>query len=374
MSADTTALPEDTITAPGVVEQPIAPAQPETPSKPPKPPKDQRPPKAPKEPKAPKQPKQPKPPKGERQPQPPRGERPPKPPRRPPEPPKPPIVLTKRETAIRGVIAILAALLIGFIVNLMLISPLQYLAQQQQLTDTFRVQLAEGVAPVSEGDINDILLADGVPVALLDAPSIGLTTVIVEGTSSGVTMAGPGHRRDTALPGQTGVSVIMGRASAYGGPFGNIQDLQPKDTFTITTGQGEHVFEVMGLRYAGDPSPPAIRAGQSRVVLETARGLPYAPSGVVRVDAQLVGEAVPNGIRQTNFATLPPEDRSLATDTTTVWALVFALQVLIVAEIGLLWAVRRIGPRQAWAVFLPIVLLTGLVITDQVMRLLPNLL
>ena len=69
-----------------------------------------------------------------------------------------------------------------------------------------------------------------------------------------------------------------------------------------------------------------------------------------------------------------PEDKSLATDTTTVWALVFALQVLIVAEIALIWSVRRVGTRQAWTVFLPVVLLTGLIITDQVMRLLPNLL
>ncbi|MGK0741359.1 sortase [Leucobacter sp. Z1108] len=300
--------------------------------------------------------------------------RPPKPPRRPPEPPKPPIELSRRETILRSVIAIIAIMLLSFGINLLLFSHVQYLSHQQQLTDHFRAQLAEGVAPVSEGDVDDVLLPDGAPVAVLTIPSIGLRTVVVEGTSSGDLMMGPGHRRDTALPGQAGVSVIMGRASAYGAPFSRIQDLQPGDTFTATTGQGEHTFEVMGLRYAGDPSPAPITAGESRIVLETARGLPYAPTGVARIDARLVGEALPNGARQTNFMTLPPEDTSLATDTTTVWALVFALQVLIVAEIALIWSVRRVGTRQAWTVFLPVVLLTGLIITDQVMRLLPNLL
>lgn len=298
----------------------------------------------------------------------------PKPPRRLPTPKKPPIALSQRQTIIRGIIAIGAVLLLGFTLNLMVLSHLQNFSAQQQLSDAFRMQLAEGIAPVSEGDFEDVLLADGAPVAVLTIPSIGLNTVVVEGTSSGNTMNGPGHRRDTALPGQVGTSVIMGRFSAYGGPFSRIQDLQPGDKFTVVTGQGESAFTVMGLRYAGDPSPPRLQVGQSRIVLETARGLPYAPAGVVRVDAELVGDAYPAGVRQTNFATLPPEDTALGTDTSTVWALVFALQVLVVAEIGLVWAVRRIGPRQAWTVFLPVVLLTGLVVTDQVVRLLPNLL
>lgn len=331
-------------------------------------------PKSPKQPKAPREPKAPKPPKEPGGSYPPRPPKAPKPPRRPPEPPKPPIELSRRETILRSVIAIIAIMLLSFGINLLLFSHVQYLSHQQQLTDHFRAQLAEGVAPVSEGDVDDVLLPDGAPVAVLTIPSIGLRTVVVEGTSSGDLMMGPGHRRDTALPGQAGVSVIMGRASAYGAPFSRIQDLQPGDTFTATTGQGEHTFEVMGLRYAGDPSPAPITAGESRIVLETARGLPYAPTGVARIDARLVGEALPNGARQTNFMTLPPEDTSLATDTTTVWALVFALQVLIVAEIALIWSVRRVGTRQAWTVFLPVVLLTGLIITDQVMRLLPNLL
>ena len=315
--------PEQTLPA---TLPPRAPEAPEAPlGPPPKPPRSAKPPKAPKQPQAPKAPKEPKrprterppkPPKGERPPQPPYRERPPKPPRRPPGPEKPPIVLTQRETLIRSLIAVLAIMLLSFVLNLMLVSHIQYQASQQQLLDHFKAQLAAGVAPVSEGDVDDVLLADGVPVALLSAPSIGLETVVVEGTSSGDTMKGPGHRRDTALPGQSGVTVIMGRASAYGGPFGKLPDLQAGDLITVITGQGEHTYEVMGLRYAGDPAPPPITAGNSRMVLETARGIPYAPAGSMYIDARLTSEIQPNGARQTNYFTLPPEDKSLATDTT----------------------------------------------------------
>lgn len=283
-------------------------------------------------------------------------------------------MLTPKERLIRGGVALAAALLIGFILNLTLVSQLQYAASQQQLRDHFSAQLADGVAPVSEGDLNGVLLDDGVPVAQLQLPSIGLDAVVVEGSSSAVTTTGPGHRRDTALPGQAGTSVIIGRAAAFGGPFSRIQELQPGDTFTVTTGQGEHTFEVMGLRYAGDPSPPRLKPGESRVVLESARGLPFTPTGVARVDARLVGDAVPTGARQTSFASLPPEAKAMSTDTTSVWALVFGLQALVVAELALMWALQRIGPRHTWTVFVPILLLIGLIVTAQIVSLLPNVL
>ncbi len=293
---------------------------------------------------------------------------------KPAKPARPPIRLTMREQAVRGIMAIAAALMIGFTLNLAVFSHVQYLSSQQKLRNDFQAQLAEGVAPVSEGDVDNVLLGDGVPVALIGIPELGLESVVVEGTSGRAMTAGPGHRRDTVLPGQAGVSVIMGRSSAYGGPFSRIAELKPRDTFTVITGQGEQLFSVIGVRYPKDPAPAAPQAGESRLVLETSRGLPYAPSGIVRVDAELVSQTQDAGARQTTAGTLPPAHREMATDTSTVWALVFALQGLIVLELALMWSVRRIGRRQIWAVFLPVALLTSFVITDQVIRLLPNLL
>lgn len=289
-------------------------------------------------------------------------------------PPRPPVVLTARERIIRSSLLVVAALALSFVLNVTVVGHVQHLVSQQNLANEFRAQLADGTAPVGEGDIDAVLLADGAPVAELTIPSIGVREIVVEGTDSGTLRAGPGHRRDTVLPGQAGVSVVMGRAAAFGGPFSRLQELAPGDRFGVVTGQGQQFFEVIGLRYAGDPAPPALTAGESRLILTTARGLPYSPTGVVRVDARPVSEANPSGARLTNFVTLPAADRELMGDTSTVWALVFALQLLLLVEVAAVWCYQRIGPRQTWIVFAPIAFLTGLVTSDQVIRLLPNLL
>ena len=306
-----------------------------------------------------------------------RGQHPPPPPLPPRRPPRPVVAyapLTPAQALARGILALLAALAVTFAFHMIVVSQITHLASQQSLSDAFRAELAEGTAPVSEGDFNDVLLPDGAPVALLSIPKLGLHEIVSEGTSSSVLTAGPGHRRDTVLPGQAGVSVLMGRAAAFGGPFGRIQTLQPGDRFTVRTGQGESTFAVIGVRYAGDQAPPAPVAGESRLLLLTARGPAYMPAGIAYVDAVLVGPAQPAGARQTTPLTLPPSDKAFATDTSTVWALVFALQFLIVAEIAAVWAFRRVGAQKTWVVFVPVLLLASLLVADQLVRLLPNLL
>ena len=281
--------------------------------------------------------------------------------------------LTPTQQYLRGALMALAALMIAIVLSITLIGHVRHFAAQQQLSDTFRAQLAEGIAPVAEGNFDNVLLPDGAPVAILEIPSLGLREVIVEGTDSETTQLGPGHRRDSVLPGQAGLSIVMGRAAAYGGPFGRIQQLDPGEKFTVITGQGEHEYEVIGLRYAGDPAPPAMRAGEGRIVLISARGFPYLPVGTVRVDAQLVTDPQPTGLRQTRFATLDPAEKELAGDTSMVWALVFALQFLVLVEVAAVWSFRRIGPTRTWIVFVPLTLVACLWVAGEVVRLLPNL-
>ncbi len=303
----------------------------------------------------------------------PRSARPPRPPRRPPAPRRELAPLSSGQAFLRAALTLVAALLLAFLITLVAIGPIEHFAAQQQLRDTYRAQLEEGTAPVSEGDFDDVLLADGAPVGILSIPQLGIDEVIAEGTSSGVLKLGPGHRRDTVLPGQAGVSVIMGRAAAFGGPFARLQTLQPGDRFEVRTGQGLSEFEVMGLRYAGDATT-ALARGESRLILTTARGAPFVPTGVAYLDARLIGEAQGAGARQTTPVTLPPRDKALATDTSTVWALVFALQFLLAAELGAVWSFRRVGAQKTWIVFAPVLLLASLIAADQVTRLLPNLL
>ncbi|TPW78112.1 sortase [Schumannella soli] len=265
-------------------------------------------------------------------------------------------------------------LVFAFLVQVVVLSQLQHLESQQRLRDSFRAQLAAGTAPVSEADYTGKMLRSTSPVGILSIPQIGVSEVLVEGTDSDTLKTGAGHRRDTPLPGQPGISVLIGRAGAYGGPFSHIQELAPGDRFSVRTGQGKSTFEVIGVRYAGDPTPAALARGGSRLVLQSARGPAFAPSGVVYVDARLVSPVMDAGARWTTTGALPPEERALQADTREVWSLVFALQFLLAAHLGAAWARRRVGSRKTWLVGAPVVALAVLLAADRIVPLLPNVL
>lgn len=268
---------------------------------------------------------------------------------------------------------LLAAVLLALAAYVGIVSSLEHAIAQDRLHQTLTDELAAGTAPVSEGDVDDVLLPDGAPVAQLTIPKIGLDQTIAEGSSSSVLALGPGHRRDTSLPGQVGVSVVMGRQTAFGGPFGRIEELAPGDRFTVVTGQGTQTFEVIGAFYAGDALPAPLRPGESRLMLETARGPWFMPKGVARVVAELVSDPQPRGLRSTTFQSLPAAQKEMHGDTSRAWALVFALQLLLVVVVAAVITRHRIGARQAWAVFVPVGLLAFLIVADQAVRLLPNL-
>ncbi len=273
-----------------------------------------------------------------------------------------------------------AALVMVFIVSvtmllqLTVIGRLQQSAAQERKFDEFRSLLATGTAPIGPTDNQNRALAIGAPIAYLEIPEIGVRQVVLEGTTSSALFSGPGHRRDTVLPGQVGSSIVMGRAAAFGGPFADIEQLEAGDEINVTTGQGEYEYVVIGVRREGDPVPAPVAAGSSRLVLATADGRPYLPEGVLRVDADLVGTAAVGPARAFSAATLPSSEQFMGTDTSTLWALALWIQVLIALSLGAVWAWHRWGHAQAWVVFLPPLLLVGLATSSQVARLLPNLL
>ena len=273
-----------------------------------------------------------------------------------------------------------AALIIVFILSftlflqLLIFGSLQQSSAQERSFDRFRSQLANGVAPVGPTDNQNRVLAPGAPVAYLEIPEIGVRQVVGEGTTPGTLFSGPGHRRDTVLPGQVGVSVMMARRAAFGGPFAKIDQLEAGDKITATTGQGVFEYEVIGVRREGDPVPDPPGAGSARLLLATADGRPYLPAGVLRVDAEMTGAPVVGASRLVTAATLPASEQFMGIDTSTLWALVLWLQVLILLSLGAVWAWHRWGHAQAWIVFLPPLLLVGLATSGEVARLLPNLL
>ena len=282
--------------------------------------------------------------------------------------------ISPAQALLKNIIGVALALVVLFIVNLLFFSQLFNMVEQTRLRSQFADQLKLSTAPTSEVSFDKVVLAQGAPVAIIQIKQLGINAVVVEGTDSSSLRSGPGHRRDTVLPGQQGASVIMGRASAYGGPFANLQALPTGAKFKVITAQGVQIFKSLGVRYAGDYSLPPIQAGQSRLVLLTARGGPYNPQGIARLDAELVSAVQPAGIRITTFANVPVEDREFGFDLRYGWALVLALQFLLAVEIAAVWCARRFGARGTYLVFTPLLLWAAILVMDQTTRLLPNLL
>jgi sortase A len=269
---------------------------------------------------------------------------------------------------------ILALCLLGFVLWFAFLSRLHYDRIQVESYANFRVNLALATAPTGPTQPGSAtkLLVPGTPVGVLNIPEIGLTSVIFEGTSGRVLESGPGHLRDTPLPGQPGVSVIFGRRAAYGGPFSRLPWLKAGDVFTVTTGQGVASYRVIDVRRAGDPVPPFI-AGSGRLILVTADGPPLAPFGVLRVDADLISKPSAAPTMVVTAAQVGPSEQVLGTDPNALIAVVLWGALLLGAAALLAWAGQQWGRWQTWIVAVPVVLFLSLTISDQVAALLPNL-
>lgn len=263
-----------------------------------------------------------------------------------------------------------AGLCVALVVQMLWISSLQQHAAQSSMFNQFRTELAKGTAPLGASAGHGAIIAPGTPIAQLSIPAIDLNQTVAEGTSSGVLADGPGHLRSSVFPGGPGTSVILGKVLTYGAPFAHLADLHRGDRIVVHTQVGASTFRVVDLRHAGTrfrPASPTI----SRLSLATAAD-PLAPSGVLWVDADRVGkpltaQAVPTG-------NLPANEQPLATDTSTLWALFFWLEVFGALMVAAVWTWRHRGHVQAWVVFTAPLVLSWLFVGDQISRLLPNLL
>lgn len=276
---------------------------------------------------------------------------------------------------------ILAACLLSFVVWVAFLSQLHYDRAQHSAYDALRISLAQGTAPVGPTQLVNPNVVNsptvpvplGTPLAVLSIPTIGLNAVVLQGTTGSVLENGPGHLRDTQMPGQVGISVVMGRRAAYGGPFAKLSTLNPGDTFTVITGQTTAQFKVLDLRRGGDPSPPPPATGQSRLILLTADGTPFAPTGILYVDADLTSKPQPAPPMTLSPADLSPSENAMGTESQAWLPIVFWGQLMLLITLGLSWAWTAWGKWQAWAIAIPALAYLVFTVSDQVTRLLPNL-
>lgn len=269
-------------------------------------------------------------------------------------------------------LTLLGVMFTGFIADVALISPLRYAREQIVLQEEFRTTLANGAAPVGQMDDKGNLYPVGTPVAIMNIPALNMTAVVTEGTTSRVLLSSPGHRRDTVLPGQLGASVIYGRQSLYGGPFGSLDKLRAGNTIRVTTGQDTALYRISGVRKGDDP-PKAPSTAPGTLTLVSTTGFPFFPDTIVRVDASLVSTPNPTPLPVIYAASLTPAEKLLGNDDSGWLPLLLILELGIALVILAMFGMRHWGRLQTWVVATPTLLAVGIALAEQVVVLLPNL-
>jgi sortase A len=268
----------------------------------------------------------------------------------------------------------LLTLTLGLLFHLFVISPMHYTSSQIKKTESLRYELANGTAPVGQVNMEGYLHQPGTPLAVISIPKIGVEAVVVEGTTSTETMAGVGHRRDTVLPGQEGISVLYGRQAAYGGVFSRLHDLKVGDTISVLTGQGKSDFAVTNVRFTGDEVSNAQRPGESRLTLVSASGLPFFPTTAIWVDAELNGPAKETPIRVIPKLAIDSSELAMNGNLEAVTPIIYLYQILILILFVMLWVRRNWGRAQSWVVSAPLLCWTVTSLAEQITRTLSNLL
>jgi sortase A len=207
----------------------------------------------------------------------------------------------------------------------------------------------------------------GAPVALLSIPSIGLRhLVVVEGTTPENMTLGPGHLRDTPLPGQIGTSVIYGRRATYGAPFARLGALRPGAKINLITQQGGSSYTVAAI---GDSHHPVRDTALNRLVLLTASS-PDVPAYYLEVDADLSSRVSSGPV---SLPAIGPAETALAGDTsalvlTMVWGL-----ALVGVSVGGTYAASRWSAWPAYLATAPAAMAVLWNLYENLASLLPNL-
>ena len=134
--------------------------------------------------------------------------------------------------------------------------------QQGKAEDSLReleqsfLDLPQARAAVAEDDARKQIdqLADafadevetGQGIGRIEIPTIGLDTVVVQGTDTATLRKGPGHYPETAFPGQDRTIGIAGHRTTYLAPFRPINEIEKGDEVVLDMPYGTFTYEVEG--------------------------------------------------------------------------------------------------------------------------------
>jgi sortase A len=279
----------------------------------------------------------------------------------------PPAVPQEREarpatlaTVVACGVMLVTALVVAFGAFLAFGSGLAQSRTQDVLYHRLSTSLKEETAPVSGA------FAPGTPLGELSMPSIGVDQVFVAGSSSAETAIGPGLKTDSVLPGQAGLSVLVGRRATFGAPFSDLAELRTGDRLDVTTGQG-HFTYVVDLVRTSDAPATRIRAVASRLTLVTSDPA-FTPDRQLVVSAHLRGDPQP----ATTGTTAPLDNLPGHGTHTHATALLLWCQLLLIVAVVVTWAALRLPRRGLWIAAVPVVLAVLWNVYENLALLLPN--
>jgi sortase A len=174
----------------------------------------------------------------------------------------------------------------------------------------------------AKGDANArmaVLAADlerrthpGDPLGRISIPKLGTKFVFVSGTGTGSLKKGPGHYRDTALPGRPGTVGIAGHRTTYLAPFRNLHRLRRGDALVLKMPYGIFVYLTKRvITVAPSDARPLRQHRTDRLVLTTCTP-PFSAAKRLVVIATLAsgqpiaGAGGPRRARAATFADLQP--------------------------------------------------------------------
>jgi sortase A len=132
-------------------------------------------------------------------------------------------------------------------------------------------------------------LENGQPIGRLEAPSIGLDVIVVQGTDTGDLRKGPGHYPATSLPGEGGTVAVAGHRTTYGAPFRHVDSLEKGDRITMRMPYGRLTYRVERTRIVDPSAVGVVRdVGHEQLVLTACHPLYSAEQRIV-VFARLEG-------------------------------------------------------------------------------------
>jgi sortase A len=210
---------------------------------------------------------------------------------------------------------------------------------------------------------------EGQPAGVLTVPALGLTQVVVEGTSATDLLKGPGLMPGTARPGSLGNSVIAGHRTIAGSPFAHLDQLRRGDHILVVTSQGRYLYRVLavGTTRTGqrDPTSPS---RHPRLTLVTSN-----PSGNGRLYVVAALHSTPNRLPIPRH---PPTaaQRGLSGDSAAITPSILWGLLLAAGFAATFYAYWRFRGRH-WSVYLlstPVLLAITFVWYGNLIRLLPG--